>query len=643
MKEFKEYYSKDQIIKYLCKIRIKYATKRNKKYLLDKLTKSDNHLKLIPNDYEEQIIKELDELLPKRRMWLTKGQRTFKVVINKVTNEKEVVKLDTDEKNREILYKTITKYFKKDANFEFVSNLNQFIIDIQKSIENETYIIEPPDIVPEVKELNKSKQNKQLKEYRAIECRPISRFLLKDRIVLSLTNKFLTELFDDFFEESALAFRAIKDTESLERNHHLAIKKIIDYKSNYSEIDLFVAECDMKKFYDTVNHKICLDSFEKLIEEINNKFPKLDLTKAVYLFKAYLNCYSFNDNVKSLNGNSEYWAKQKDSKQKAINGFYPWVENDLSKSIYYKEFTEERIGVPQGGALSGLISNIILDYSDKKLKNIPNLLYVRYCDDMILIHPNEQICKSAIDTYQKSINDLLLFNHPFKNNFFLPNKNSFEKKTNTERTFTKLNSQSAKRAFDYSIKSFWNSKSKGPYKWGKIDKDSNTLPWIGFVGYEISYKCEIRIRKRSLKKELDKQKKVVTSIIKRIKKLEFKIARNNTIYKSAMEKLIGMSVGRIKLYNFQICENKICWADGFRCLSLNRYTKIQLKTLDRNRYKFLNILTKHLGGENIKAKVPKNNEDLVKMKKPYSYYYQVGEKKAIVSDVTKDLFSAREE
>lgn len=628
MKEFSEYYSRDQIIKYLCKIRIKYANKRNKKYLLNKLTKPENYLKELPNSYDDKIVRQLDELLPKRRLWLSKGQRTFKIVINKETNEKEVLKIDTDEKNREILYNTIKKYLNKKGDFEFVTKLNKFILYIQNSIENETFIFEKPDIVPEIKELNKSKQNLQLKKHK-IECRPISRFLLKDRIVLSLTNKFLTELFDDYFEKSSLAFRATKDNVWRDRNHHLAIKKIIEYKKSHSDNDLFVAECDMKKFYDTVNHKICLELFDKLIEEVKVKFPKLELSKAICLFNAYLKCYTFKDNVKSLNGDTSYWEKQKDKKQKQINGFYPWVDKDFIKSTYHKDFPEDRIGVPQGGALSGLIANIILDYSDKKLKDIPDLFYVRYCDDMILMHPNESICKKAIDIYQKSINELQLFSHPFNNNFFALNKNRIAKKTFTERVFTTKNSLQINRSFDYSIKSFWNSKSKGPYKWGKIDKDSNTLPWIGFVGYEINFNCETRIRKKSLKKELDKQKKVVTSIIKRIKKTEFKNARNNTIYKSALEKLNGMSVGRIKLYNYEVCENRICWADGFRFLNFNKYSKIQLRALDRNKYKFLNILTKHLGAEIIKSKEIDNNEDILKMKKPFSYYYQVGEKKAI--------------
>ena len=65
-------------------------------------------------------------------------------------------------------------------------------------------------------------------------------------------------------------------------------------------------------------------------------------------------------------------------------------------------------------------------------------------------------------------------------------------------------------------------------------------------------------------KELQKQKKIVTSIIRRIRKenYKYKLARNETIKRSAFEKLNGMAVGRIKLYNYRTCENKICWTDG---------------------------------------------------------------------------------
>jgi len=52
--------------------------------------------------------------------------------------------------------------------------------------------------------------------------------------------------------------------------------------------------------------------------------------------------------------------------------------------------------------------------------------------------------------------------------------------------------------------SFWSDKikSKHPYKWSLNYADS--FPWFGFVGYEIHYAGNLRVRKSSLAKEKTK-------------------------------------------------------------------------------------------------------------------------------------------
>jgi hypothetical protein len=103
---------------------------------------------------------------------------------------------------------------------------------------------------------------------------------------------------------------------------------------------------------------------------------------------------------------------------------------------------------------SGLIANIILDYSDKKLKNIHDLFYVRYCDDMILMHEDLNICTSAIETYQKSISDLLLFNHCFSTNYYTKNRNYLSKFPRTLIRKKNINSKNYNCSFEYSLKPF---------------------------------------------------------------------------------------------------------------------------------------------------------------------------------------------
>jgi hypothetical protein len=627
MKDFSEYYSEKEIIKYLCKIRIRYAQRKNKKVLLDKLTsvlvRKEIAEKEIRNKYDDEIESELKKILPPRKRWLTNGQRTYKYIIIKGT--KCHVKIDTVDKNREILFKTVRKYINQKPDLEFVINLKKFIADIKESIEGGNYQIQEPDILPEIKEKNKNKLKYDSHNGIKTECRPISRFGLKDRIILSITNKFFTELFDGFFEESALAFRAVIESEShkILVKHHNAIDKILEFRHKYKDKQLYVAECDMKKFYDSVNHKICITAFNNLIDKTKLVNPSLELSGAISIFHAYLKCYSFRENV--LTKDEKYWREQKDKNGNSINGIYPWIKEEIEKSEYYKENINDRIGVPQGGALSGLIANMVLDNADKQLKGVKDLFYVRYCDDMILMHENEEICRLSIEEYEKSINNLLLFNHNFKNEYSRINKNHYSKKGNKIRVFKTKKGDLMNHSFEYSIKPFWESKSKGPYKWGEINLKNNSFPWIGFVGYEIHYNGETRIRKRSLKKEIEKQKKVVKSIVYVIKKA--KKVRNNTVLRSAYEKLNGMSVGRVKLYNFKTCQNQLCWTDGFQSLTFNEYSKSQLKTLDRNKYEQIHILKKQLGRETVVSEEADIKGELYSFHKPFSYYYQAGEKR----------------
>jgi len=654
--EFKDYYDRDSIIKYLCKIRISYSNKRHKRQLLDNLVHKVNHLPKLNDPYDDEIIRQLDLLLPSRRQWLTHNSKRHIKCKNESTGKNELKKIETDDKNRQILYNTIKRHSTNKSKYFYQYELEKFIAEIQSDIDTCSYKITTPDIVPEVKELNKSKKKYLIKKNEKFDCRPISRFILRDRIVISITNKFLTDLLDDHFEKSSLAFRAKIPGEREEKNHHLAISKIIQFKQHNVNTNLFVAECDIKKFYDTVNHDLCLKLFEDLTEKSKSKCNSDSLKSAKYIFREYLNSYNFKDDVLSKGDN--YWDKQFHSNKKRINGVFPWIEKDISENELYIANPNQKIGVPQGGALSGLIANIVLDKADKELKAIPELFYVRYCDDMILMHKDEKLCIQSIDIYKKTLKELLLFSHRFEKVFHCTNKSYSPKnrivplfiinQIKNNRLLQIINSKFdrlikeyfpnyriRKRidynvTFKYSLKKFWNCKSKGPYKWGKLDIQNCTFPWVGFVGYEIDYNCNTRVRKRSLKKEIEKQKKIITSILKRISKDDFshKRSRNNAIYRSALEKLNGMSVGRVKPYNYKFSENKICWTDGFRSLNFNDYSKIQLKKLDRNKYKFLNILRHKIGMEKVLGSEPEfDTKNIYKLGKMFSYYFHAGQKK----------------
>lgn len=592
MKEFSTYFTERAIVTHICKLRVKVAKTRNKKHLIHLLTESEKynyHIKeqtlFDENEfskYQFELNNQLSKILPPRKKWVKLG---YKSRMNRNGTEK----LTSNDKNFYSLLKTIKLYKKKDPKVNWLIELDKFVKEILSTIENDDFNIKTPLIFPKLKEdlISKTKINK---------CRPISMFSLKERIILSISNKFLTNLFDGYFQDSSYAFRSKKNKEGTSViSHHDCIKDVIELQKTNDYEPLFVVECDMEKFYDSVNHKIVKKLFNNLIDKSKDDNPDFDFKIVKHIFNEYLNCYAFNINV-PLSNHIKYWDSYK-----IPNGEFGWIKNRLVELNYYSDISEERIGVPQGGALSGLIANIILNEADKEMLKT-EAFYIRFCDDMLIIHPNIDECKKAKDIYLNSLEKLKLVPHKF---------------------IDKLTEKISPTKF--TIKPFWHTKSKGAYKWDSIDNKG--FPWISFVGYEIHHKGNIRVRKKSLEKELKKQKKIVNEIEKAIKLGQRKV--KGYVVESAINRLIGMSVGRIGLNNFEEVSTDMCWRNGFKELSLNKDSTIQIKQLDRNRSKLYYDLLKSV--KNLEKE--KEDEDEIERKrqiifydKPFSYYYQILER-----------------
>lgn len=232
MKQFEEFFNEEKIIYYLCKVRAKVAKQRNKKHLLHLLTdnKDFNYhdtSNSIQSEHEKEFHELLNSLFPPRSKWKNLGESSRNKKIGSITQ-----KISSVDKNVYALIKTV-KYFRtKEPNEPFVKRLNDFISDIQLTISNPDYFILSPTIYP------KPKDKKKLHELKADEkniCRPIALFSLKDRLILSFTNKFLSKLFDKYFEDCSLAFRA-KPMELV--NHHTAIQHIQNYKAKHKTVPL---------------------------------------------------------------------------------------------------------------------------------------------------------------------------------------------------------------------------------------------------------------------------------------------------------------------------------------------------------------------------------------------------------------------
>lgn len=573
------YFTENKIIYYLCRLRANYAQQRSKKHLLH-LISGDSSLNHHAEDLNNDE-KFLREILPPRRKWKKLGKRNR----YKTKNQR----INSIEYNTKALFKTVLIYRKHYQSEPFVGKLNQFVNHVIESLNDSNYQIEKPSVYP------KPKKKIDYGKNCINTCRPISLFNLRDKIIIGLTNKYLTDQFDNQFYRNSHAFRSSIDKNKLV-NHHTSIEEIINYIGKNEADSLWVAECDMNKFYDTVSHEIILSQFENLVRKCEFVGNNID-TRAIRVFQAFLDSYNFVEDVLRKNDNDEYWEGRG-----IPNGEFGWVEKELKELGHYEDIHKSRIGIPQGGALSGLIANIVLNYADEQVNKVTDdeLLYLRFCDDMIIIHPKKNVCKKAIDEYNNSLIHLKLVPH-------LPSSDE-----------------------DLRIK-FWDSKSKMPYQWSAKNENEEAFCWIGFVGYEIHFEGHVRVRKSSLKREINKQKDVIQNIISAIEKK--KRAKKGTIIESAINRLNGMSVGRIQMWNHKFLEPDMCWTNGFKKLNNNPYLIEQLKLLDRKKNHQISRLKKELSDEKYSDEIlatDENNEEvkrenrkIIYYGKPFSYYGQV--------------------
>ncbi|WP_276975455.1 hypothetical protein [Flavobacterium filum] len=171
---------------------------------------------------------------------------------------------------------------------------------------------------------------------------------------------------------------------------------------------------------------------------------------------------------------------------------------------------------------------------------------------------------------------------------------------------------------------FWDEKlkSKLPYKWEQHDnlkpETKTNVPWLSFVGYQIKYDGLVRVRNKSIKKELKKQVSETDKIINAVRKTP-RINRMAIKFR-LQQRLISMSVSRFKFGSSKI---SMCWCAGFKVLKSNLNVTNQIRRLDRNREKQIRRLELYLKG--VKTPFRKAKKEITPLKyygNNYSYHKQ---------------------
>lgn len=167
-----------------------------------------------------------------------------------------------------------------------------------------------------------------------------------DRVIQQSIAQALSLIYEPRFSENSYGFRPI-------RSAHQALQKAQEY---INDGYLYSVDLDLEKFFDTVNHSKLIQLLSETIKD----------GRVISLIHKYLNA---------------------------------------GVMIGYKyEDTDE--GVPQGGPLSPILSNIILTELDRELERRGHP-FVRYADDCIIFcktpRAAERVCESISNYIERKL------------------------------------------------------------------------------------------------------------------------------------------------------------------------------------------------------------------------------------------------
>lgn len=179
---------------------------------------------------------------------------------------------------------------------------------------------------------------------------------VRDRILFHAIYRKLYHVFDPSFIYDVYSSRVQKGTHAGINRLEVFLRKV---SKNYSQ-PVFVLKCDIRKFFDSVDHSVLIDLVAKQI--IDNKL--LNLIKLVI--------ESFNHSPGK--------------------------------------------GLPLGNVTSQLFSNVYLNEFDQFVKHkLKVKYYIRYCDDFVIVDCRESVLKGLIPIISNFIkNELKLDLHPRK-------------------------------------------------------------------------------------------------------------------------------------------------------------------------------------------------------------------------------------
>ena len=217
-------------------------------------------------------------------------------------------------------------------------------------------------------------------------------------------------------------------------------------------------------------------------------------------------------------------------------------------------------GLPQGGSFSTVLANLVLADADAAVLRVAGegAFYARYCDDVVFASASEAECRRMMSAYEDALARLELPMHPVEPFVYHP----------ADGTRTRY----------YSIK------SKGPFRWREAKRgEENCAPWVSFLGCQVRYDGETRIREESIDKHI---RSLGHETAKKVREVEAGTLDGKSRDEVAKwfaqfrNRLIAKGVGYVTA---KVKDCQLCWAGAFPNVTACADTKMQMRRLDRIR------------------------------------------------------------
>lgn len=163
-----------------------------------------------------------------------------------------------------------------------------------------------------------------------------------DRLIQQAIAQVLTPIYERQFSDGSFGFRP-------RRSQHDALQRL---KEHVDDGYRYVVDMDLEKYFDTVNHSLLIQLLSKTIKD----------GRVISLIHKFLNAGIMANGV----------------------------------------FESNTRGVPQGGPLSPLLGNVMLNELDKELE-ARNHRFVRFADDLIIFCKTKEVGKEHMSIYFLSL------------------------------------------------------------------------------------------------------------------------------------------------------------------------------------------------------------------------------------------------